>query len=174
MTLKWIKLEDTFPAGWDYNLCDHGGCYTGIPDSGTMIPLYDTTSGFLKINLNPRYVQATAVARFYVWDTKHPEQGMETLFEITSSEVTAITESISAKAFSFYPNPAQNFIEITSHSKDNGHVEIISLTGAKVLETYIHPLSRINLDLIPLQRGIYFIKFEDKSGKALTQKLIVK
>lgn len=174
MTLKWIKLENTFPAGWDFNLCDHGGCYTGIPDSGTMIPLYDTTSGFLKINLNPRSILTTGIARFYVWDIKHPDQGMETVFEITSTEVTSLQETLSKETFSFYPNPATDYISVNFNSINSGKLEIIGLTGQKAIEMWIEPKLFIKIDISNLPRGIYFVKFNEMSGKIITKKLIVK
>ena len=67
-----------------------------------------------------------------------------------------------------YPNPATNFVSISSVS-ENTIVKIIDING-KLIQNVTNNLNRVNLNL---NAGIYFIKIED-GKKNSVQKLIVK
>ena len=63
LTLGWERLEMDLPAAWTADLCDYVGCYMGVPESGLMLPISDTTRGFLKVTVNPDDTPGTGHSR---------------------------------------------------------------------------------------------------------------
>jgi hypothetical protein len=45
---KWDRVSLTLPETWNFSLCDHMGCYAGVPLTGTMntITLEQSQNGF--------------------------------------------------------------------------------------------------------------------------------
>ncbi|MGV6829017.1 MAG: T9SS type A sorting domain-containing protein [Flavobacteriales bacterium] len=73
-------------------------------------------------------------------------------------------------AFSIYPNPAQDFVTITSALEGSKTIQVFDLLGNKVLDT-----NTINdqLNVSPLTSGIYLISISQDNITS-TKKLIIK
>ncbi len=63
-------------------------------------------------------------------------------------------------AFDAFPNPAENFINVTSQNQTPIHsIELFSVSGARVYETnYTTPFTELKIDISELSSGIYFLK----------------
>ena len=61
-----------------------------------------------------------------------------------------------------YPNPADNFIYIENLSVDS-KVELINVVGKKIKSFKIESQNQ-KLDINDLNRGVYFVKVDDKSA----------
>lgn len=63
-----------------------------------------------------------------------------------------------------YPNPATNFINISSEMDDDTQVTLVSITG-QVISTMQFGLTKTgnvgNLDISQLKSGVYFLRFEN-------------
>ncbi len=69
---------------------------------------------------------------------------------------------------SLYPSPAKNQLFINGEFESNSRVRIFGQNGQQVFEGYI----KQELDISDLERGVYFLKVTDQSGKAETLKFI--
>jgi hypothetical protein len=110
LILGWEKISVDFPGAWDADLCDYVGCYLGIPDNGTMSPIYDTIQGFLKLTINPNNTPGTGIAVFRVFDNKHPEVTDTCTFIIHATELTSMAERDSKDILRVYPIPADDYL----------------------------------------------------------------
>ncbi|MEZ5083039.1 MAG: T9SS type A sorting domain-containing protein [Bacteroidales bacterium] len=173
LTLSWENLSYDISQEWFVTMCDFGGCYTGIPAGGTMLPIGDTLQGFLKITVNPNGFAGTGTAVFRVWDYKHPEQMDTVYFTIHAGVFTGIDDKISVNQLHAYPNPATDWITI-ENLENQSSVKLISQLGQIVLEqeNNISEQWRVNVSEFP--PGIYFLISEDYSGNFEKQKLIIK
>ena len=73
--------------------------------------------------------------------------------------------------FSVYPNPAKDFIYVTS---DRGYQAILYTTDGRLVSSTQHIIGGTQpIDLSTLTTGIYFLRFIDDSGHQATQKIVV-
>jgi len=68
LELKWTRLENTFPKEWDYSMCAFGRCQVGIPEGGTLRPVYPGKSGFLAIHVLPKGSKGAGTVKFRLFD----------------------------------------------------------------------------------------------------------
>lgn len=98
----------------------------------------------------------------------------ETTTETWSVTVTLEQTSVNdlTDKFDLYPNPTNGIVNITSENIEE--INIYNSAGVKI-ETYVKPENNIliNLKNKGYTSGVYFFKFEDKTGKYLYKKLIL-
>ena len=82
---------------------------------------------------------------------------------------TASVDDIFASQVSVYPNPANEFVKISS-SVDINKVEIYNLLGKKVIST--SKLTNNNLDVSSLSKGVYLMKLT--SGESVASRKLIK
>lgn len=160
------------PEGWEITLCDFGGCHTGIPESGTMYPIFDTISAYLRLTINPYDISATGIAIFKVFDTKHPEQFEIVNFTIHSGNVTGVETISSEISFSVFPNPASEAINISNMSIDEGTISLVHMNGQLVQQSEISNKEEV-FNISELQKGLYVIMISDRSGILDKKKIII-
>lgn len=74
--------------------------------------------------------------------------------------------SAEEKGFVLFPNPANDYIELSSNQGDlNGNLEIVDLAGNVVRTEQILNQPSVKLNINDLHSGIYFIRFQDKKRK---------
>lgn len=89
--------------------------------------------------------------------------------ELVIAESTASVDELFSSKVSIYPNPASQFINITSNV-DINKVEVYNILGKKVLSTLNF---KGNLDVSSLSKGMYMLKLTSGNSVA-SKKLIVK
>lgn len=73
--------------------------------------------------------------------------------------------------FSVYPNPAKDFIYVTS---DRGYQAILYTTDGRLVSNTQHEIGGTQaIDLSTLTAGIYFLRLIDDSGHQATQKIVI-
>lgn len=71
---------------------------------------------------------------------------------------------------SIYPNPASNFIVVSTIGIDEYQLQIMDINGKIIVET-LNTIPHQSIDISNLSKGIYFVKMQSKE-KNLVQKLI--
>ncbi len=99
---------------------------------------------------------------------------------VTTTFETEFVETLSANSFNtntiaIYPNPASTTIRI---SVSNGLEKISSISVYDIVgkEVIIHSereSSEVNLDVSPLNNGIYFVEITNKNQLKITKKLVI-
>lgn len=82
-------------------------------------------------------------------------------------DVTGLDENSSVAGFKVYPVPAESEIQIQAENFQKA--EIYSLTGQKLMESV-----QQKMNVSALSQGVYLLKVFDQSGKAETQRIVVK
>ncbi len=83
------------------------------------------------------------------------------------------TTSNESNRFKISPNPAKDFITITSENTAGlVTLEILTIAGQSVIVKDIYGLKE-NIDITSLSSGLYLIKIEEQDGNVSVQKLII-
>ncbi len=84
---------------------------------------------------------------------------------INTTEINSINNS----NISIFPNPANDFVNITT--KNNGNLQLIDINGKVLINTKVN--NNIKIDISDLYNGIYLIKYTTASN-IINQKLIIR
>ena len=173
LILSWELLELDFPDEWQADLCDYVNCYMGIPENGTMLPVSDTTRGYLRITLNPNGLVGTGTVSFKVYDDKHPEMVDTVNFTIHTTILSDLAQIQAQQELSIYPNPAQDQISLHSNFEGPVILQILNLAGQPVLEHEVQYGGSNQIDVAHLPIGMYFVTAQNKNGILAKQKLLI-
>jgi hypothetical protein len=165
LNLTWKLIEEEVTEGWDYNLCDLGECYTGVPNSAEMQAFAPGEAGFLKMLVNPLSIEGYGFWHFWVYPTGDEDNFVNLYFSINASGTGAIDEEvINARV---YPNPASDQFYISTN--DLQSVQLFNLNGSLISE--LKSQSGV-FDISAFQPGIYFLVLQNTRGSA-TRKLVI-
>ena len=165
LNLTWKLIEEEVTEGWDYNLCDLGECYVGVPNSAEMQAFASGEAGFLKMLVNPLSIEGYGFWHFWVYPTGDEDNFVNLYFSIDASGTDGVLD-VEREAL-VYPNPASNQIFISTN--DLQSVQLYSLNGSLISE--LKSQSGV-FDISAYQPGIYFLVLQNASG-ITTRKLVI-
>ncbi|PCJ66658.1 MAG: hypothetical protein COA58_04155 [Bacteroidetes bacterium] len=176
VTYKWKTIENTFKSDWDCSLCDYGGCYPSVPDSGKMIRINMTdaqagTTGFFKINFLSSITSGVGVLRIYVYDSANYSGG-DTISFTMELEQGASVKNEKVLPLKILPNPANNAVNFTTLAV-NTSMTLCDLQGRILKEKFMPTTGNQQLTVADLPSGVYFLKL-NSSGVIRQSKLIVR
>jgi hypothetical protein len=92
-----------------------------------------------------------------------------------TATINSIEENATPNAIKIYPNPAQDFVIITSNQliKSNTVVSVYDITGKLISEDVSESNNNFKLNVSTLNAGVYFIQVKNDDG-IFTQKFIKK
>lgn len=175
---KWQLISNSFPAEWSYSLCDQGGCYVGVPPSGTMDAITQEEAengkkGFFKINLTAGYNYGRGVVKIYVYDSNDVTRGDTLSFDINwAQEASALNEKNQKMDINIYPNPASNFINLSNLNNDIEKIALFNILGESVYSQNVSAEEKL-VNVSHLNRGSYFLTFYVKDGTTITEKILL-
>jgi hypothetical protein len=88
----------------------------------------------------------------------------------TLPDTTTGLSGLNGKSFRFFPNPADNILNIRGLEQVNGTIELYSLTGALVLKEQMQ--NRVNI--AHLDAGVYYMLARNQNGQVLVTHRIIK
>ncbi len=94
-------------------------------------------------------------------------------FKVEDANSISLQELEQRPAFSFYPNPAQSFIQIDFDKADLETMAIYDLKGTEVFRANIYQNSSLSIDISGLSEGMYVIEAQSKD-EVYREKLLVK
>jgi hypothetical protein len=162
LILGWERLAIDFPEEWVADLCDYVSCYIGIPESGTMLPISDTTRGFLKITLNPNGRVGTGTVSFRVFDHKHPNIADTLYFTIHTQVMTAVPPTFADHLVDIFPNPVYDLVNIKAQISQPFEMILMDMNGQAVMNQRLNPGSLHKFDMSFLPEGMYFLMLQDE------------
>ena len=84
------------------------------------------------------------------------------------------TDDFAKNGFSMYPNPtASEFFIRNSNAMELKRVQLFDLSGKMLLERPLQNVETNNINIGPLQDGMYLVSIENTSGEKFSSKLIV-
>ena len=166
LNLTWKLIEEEVVEGWDYNLCDLGECYVGVPNSSEMQTFSSGEAGFLKMLVNPLSIEGYGFWHFWVYPTGDEDNFVNLYFSVIASRTDGVLDV--ERETLVYPNPTSNQIFISTN--DLQSVQLFSLNGSLISE--LKSQSGV-FDISAYQTGIYFLVLQNASGIS-TRKLVIK
>lgn len=160
----WEEESKSIPSGWDYSVCDYQTCYVKGESTGTMTSVADGSEiAFVKPNIMAT-TGGTATISYKIYEENTPNDFQVASFTFTCNGPTPTVSLNDLKSLSFnvYPNPANDFVIITTSEK-NVTITVIDITGKSVLNTESNT-NKTKLDLNDLNTGLYIIKVETKNA----------
>ncbi|MFN6037955.1 MAG: T9SS type A sorting domain-containing protein [Bacteroidota bacterium] len=151
--LKWNIVSISIPNGWDYSICQLGTCFPGIPNGGTMDSVVAGDMGFLGLNINPYFINGTAIVKAFVYENGYFSQG-DTLTWIIHAITTSMNDFSNTNFIKLYPNPAADLIKIKS-SQNFFRWSIIDNTG-RIIKTGFSDKFNDAITIDDLMSGNYF------------------
>lgn len=178
LNLSFDLLTNTISnnAGWSVTLCTHLLCMPSIPSTDAFGSFADGEQGFFNIHLGFGGTPGTGEISFRVYETTNPSNA-DTIVFVYTATMTAGTENILAnKEFTVFPNPATDYVSINGlENITNGDVLIYSIDGNLVYSSTIaSSINNKNIDISPLNEGLYFIKVIEDKKLVYTSQLIKK
>jgi len=130
----------------------------------TVVENNGTTSTIVVSNLGKIYFSAE---RMYIdaGEGSVSEFAVSDIRKMTFNTVTDIKNYKNEANMLLYPNPATNFFKIAAESEQTLHVQLFSLTGQLLTDTYCQTDEAVNIS--ELQSGIYFVKVNGATFKLL-------
>jgi hypothetical protein len=97
------------------------------------------------------------------------------IFDDFYNETTPATaiDNKTAKAFSVFPNPADNNITVQSENTVS-KVSIRSMLGQDLISRQVEKSGTIHVDVSSLATGFYFVTVFDNNGNSQTRKFLIK
>jgi hypothetical protein len=71
--------------------------------------------------------------------------------------------------FSFYPNPVKDQLTVEFSERGNHKVEIYNMLGNKIGDYVVQNNNHIEISLIDLPKGMYFLTYKPENGRIVTK-----
>lgn len=165
-----------------YNTFCLGNCFDpSITTSPTTLDLAageSSTNEQFHLVYFPAGQEGITTVKYTFYDQRINEPGREVVVNFITGGVGIDDQSITAKVFNAYPNPATSNVviqyDLAGRSAD-ARIVITSLVGNKVYTQSLNSNSgKANIDISNLVAGIYFYSIEANGQVISTKKLIVK
>lgn len=156
--ITWSIVDFDMPTGWQFDFCDPYDCISNLGPSATnTFKLRAGTSGPLKGNFYSKDVSGSAAVKLAIHIVGKPET-VDTLTLTAKGWVTGLKTIRNSAEVSMYPNPARNGISFKYPVNKPVEVSIYNVLGSKV-KTFTHAGSETSVNISDLQKGLYFIRF---------------
>lgn len=181
-SLNWSLNSSNFPEQWLPQVCDNANCFEYkdlVGKTKTMTvgaksgPSYK--QGELKVTAYPKdYLKdityyGVGTLKITIADAAKPQETDELTFT-AKVEATSVAEEGDNSAVEISPNPAGDFMTVTSTSV-SGMLSIVSALGTVQFAAPLdNGVTVVNLAGIP--QGVYFAKITDVSGKSSVRKFM--
>lgn len=83
------------------------------------------------------------------------------------------TEEVESVSLQVYPNPAQDFLNISGFCEHPGWYAILTAEGCSIMKGHFTPTHNTRIDISHLPAGIYLLHIEDVAGKIMSRKVVV-
>lgn len=158
LRLRWKKVEASYPAAWNVDLCDFGTCYVGIPAGGLMNPASAQQQPYLKLIVQPGTAPGAAWLWFRVWEDGNPTNYEDVFFNLNTSGTTAVPELQSGDLRAF-PNPSRGGLLVLENNSGQPTDAALSDVSGQIRWTGVLPPGKTNIPAsstwIP---GLYILK----------------
>ncbi len=170
--LKWKKVSESVPTLWEANVCDNAFCNTSLVDSGTMNPVMPKEYGLLLLHITPHTNYGTAIVRYAVWDIANPTLKDTLTYILNVNATTGIAATENKNAFSIFPNPVKDNINIIS-KLPTGFQFLITDVSGKEIEKGVSKTNSISVSTENLSNGIYNISIFTENKIITTKKFLI-
>lgn len=186
---QWIitRYKVNVPTGWADGLCwGHGTdpfggtCFSSTQMNGNpwstpasqsvLFTINNGEYGKMKPQINPDdFTSGQAHYRYYISDVNSAySDSVDLIIDFTAS-IKPIKEDVSV---TIVPNPASDYINITTNGIENGTLKIVDVLGNVVYRDNIATSKSIVTS--NFKTGVYFVTIEPVGSKSISKKIIIR
>ena len=168
LVLGYNKLEQVTPDSWMLTFCTNLGCSSGLPDTGSFYSIKDREYAELKITIDTKGHDDSAIIKYVLWDKKDGRI-LDTVNYYIRVNSDINTNSMSNSKIRVYPNPAKDKVNVSGSR--GGKIALYSGNGQILMRKLM--LNNIeSLDLSNVKPGLYLLTVLDSNGIHSEQLLI--
>jgi hypothetical protein len=90
-------------------------------------------------------------------------------FELTVVEILSVEDGILSEGLSIFPNPSSEFITIVSEYETLSSIDIIDISGKRLISVSNLDTERQNIDISSFATGIYFVNVNNQITKKIVK-----
>ena len=165
--IRWTRVVEQKPQGWDYAFCDKNLCYLGVVASQTF-ELANAEVGLLKPIFYPFEIGGTGVMRvYYTSETPGVVWADTAVYVAVATETSGAIEAELVRDVAVFPSPAQDVLNVVSADADlQGQWRITDAAG-KVWSSSNGIAASIagQIPVAGIPNGIYFLNVLTPDGR---------
>ncbi len=178
--IKWRRRVLSIPNGWSTKICDANLCYVEIVDSNidpdllleepVIIPPYGTAN--LDVHIVANGAVGTGVVEIELSIMGQPDDIIGVAeYQMEVRDVSRQQASSNRKSLRVYPNPSNNFINVSTNALVD-KVVVYNMVGRVVKEFPANRSGVYNITNLP--NGIYLVSLQDRKGDILKTTRVTK
>ncbi len=169
VTYKWEKIINNLPSGMTTAVCDINLCY--LPSVNMYeFQLAPNQEARMDVHVYPNGNIGAADISVKVTEVGNEANTITGSYIFTPS--TTSTHHANAYAFNISPNPVQDAFVLTGNTSAVSKIVLFNVIGRMVCSYNATGATRF--DVSDLAEGIYLVRLEDRSGRALKTLRMVK
>lgn len=172
LRLSYELVTNSIPEEWYSAYCDNHGCYSTLPENGSMSPMYEDMLGFVKLIIDPNNIEGDAMVQYYIYEDNDYENGQTMTFIIHTPNAVGI-ENTAKINFNIYPNPVINSLSINTE-ESIFEIGIYNILGHQIFSLQPNQNSNLQINTQAWSTGIYFLELTNKNGVKTTRKFVKK
>lgn len=161
--INWSIISFDIPTGWQFDFCDPYDCIANLSLGFTnTFKLKSGTSGPLKGQFYTKGNPGTAAVKIRL-AYANGSHDADTITLMAKGWATGLSNVKKQSEVSFYPNPAKDVITLKYQTTKAIDVTVYNVLGAKV-KSFTHSTNETSLNISDLEKGMYFIRFNDNGN----------
>ncbi|MFN3444724.1 MAG: T9SS type A sorting domain-containing protein [Bacteroidia bacterium] len=161
--INWSIVTFDVPSGWQFDFCDPYDCIVNLSlGFSNTFKLKASMSGPLKgqFYTNGNAGNATVKIRLAYTNGSHDA---DTITLMAKGWATGLSKVKKQSEVTFFPNPAKDLITLRYPTTKAIDVTVYNVLGAKV-KAFTHSSNETSLNISDLEKGLYFIRFNDNGN----------
>ncbi len=174
--VKWARIENTIPNGWNSQVCDPISCWAPFVNANPQ-PLEIAAGGSMLLDLHfqPAEIEGTGTSVIHVWSVAD-SANVNITMTYSADAYTVGIEDDPISQIKVYPNPVRDNLTIDvgvdTHVR---YVEVYNLIGRKMAHYSIpYNVGKYRINASALPEGLYFVKMLNDNYEQLTTRSFAK
>lgn len=176
VTIRWTRVVEQEPQGWDHAFCDKNLCYFGTVSTKTF-ELINGEEGLLKPIFYPNGIAGSGVMRVYlISETPGISWADTSVYVAVATELVGSIEAELVRDIAVFPSPASEMLNVvTADANLQGQWRITDAAGKVWCHSKIGitPIGgQISITELPV--GLYFLNVLTPDGRhAIAKRFVV-
>jgi hypothetical protein len=161
--INWSIITFDVPTNWQFDFCDPYDCIVNLNLNFTStFKLKPGSSGPLKGQFFTKGNPGTATVKIRL-AYANGSHDADTITLMAKGWATGLNNVKKQSEVTFFPNPAKDVITLKYPTTKAIEVAVYNVLGAKV-KSFTHCNNETSLNISDLEKGMYFIRFNDNGN----------
>lgn len=161
--ISWSIVSFDMPTGWQFDFCDPYDCIVNLSlGFSNTFKLKAGLSGPLKGQFYTKGNSGTATVKIRL-AYANGSHDADTITLMAKGWATGLSNVKKQSEVTFFPNPAKDVITLKYPTTKVIDVAVYNVLGAKV-KSFTHSNNETSLNISDLEKGMYFIRFNDNGN----------